>query len=64
MAFEPEFLEQTVIQLNRRDTALLSRVTPLVDKAFGSLCYDWDLSRYSRNYCVRTLTESIIETER
>ena len=43
---------------------LLSRVTPLVDKAFGSLCYDWDLSRYSRNYCVRTLTESIIETER
>lgn len=42
---------------------LLGRATPLVDKAFGSLCYDWELSRYSRDYCLKTLSESIAETE-
>ena len=35
-----------------------------VDKAFGSLCYDFALSRYSRDYCVKTLEQSILETER
>lgn len=42
---------------------LLGRLTPMVDKAFGSLCYDRDLSRYPREYCLKTLSESIAETE-
>lgn len=37
--------------------------TALVDKAFGSLCYDQDLSRYRQGYCVKNLEESILETE-
>ena len=43
---------------------LLRFVSPAVDKAFGSLCYDFALSRYSRDYCVKTLEQSILETER
>ena len=42
---------------------LLSCVTGLVNKAFGSLCYDMALSRYSQPYCIKTLKESIEETE-
>ncbi len=42
---------------------LLSCVTGMVDKAFGSLYYDASLSRYSRDYCVKDLQESILETE-
>ena len=42
---------------------LLSRVTPMVDKAFGSLCYDRQISGYPQNYCVTTLEESVIATE-
>ena len=42
---------------------LLRHMTPMVDKAFGSLCYDWELSRYSRDYCVKSLAQSIQETE-
>lgn len=42
---------------------LLRHATPLVDKAFGSLCYDMELSRYSADYCVKSLSESISETE-
>ena len=42
---------------------LLRPVTGIVDKAFGSLCYDYELSRYSRDYCVKNLQESILETE-
>ena len=43
---------------------LLRRVTGIVDKAFGSLCYDFELSRYSKDYCVKDFQESILETER
>lgn len=43
---------------------LLRYVTPKVDKAFGSLCYDFEISRYSRDYCVKSLNESIQEIER
>lgn len=43
---------------------LLRFVSPAVDKAFGSLCYDFALSRYSRDYCVKTLEQSILETEK
>ena len=43
---------------------LLRPFTGIVDKAFGSLCYDFELSEYSKNYCVKTLEESILETER
>ena len=43
---------------------LLRFFSPAVDKAFGSLCYDFALSRYSRDYCVKTLEQSILETER
>ncbi len=42
---------------------LLRPVTGMVDKAFGSLCYDFELSRYKEDYCVKNLQESIQETE-
>lgn len=42
---------------------LLRHVSGAVDKAFGSLCYDFELSRYPKKYCVKTLEESIMETE-
>lgn len=42
---------------------LTSRMTGLVNKAFGSLCYDHEMSRYKEEYCVRNLVESIKETE-
>lgn len=42
---------------------LLSHVTGLVNKAFGSLYYDQALSTYKQPYCLKTLKESIEETE-
>lgn len=42
---------------------LLSLVSALPDKAFGSLCYDFALSAYPRNYCLKDLAESVSETE-
>lgn len=42
---------------------LLRHGTGLVDKAFGNWCYDWALSRYEQDYCVKNLAESIRETE-
>lgn len=42
---------------------ILSRFTGMVDKAFGSLCYDFELSQYHRDYCLKNLQESILETE-
>ena len=42
---------------------LLASVTGIVDKAFGSLCYDFQLSSYPKDYCVKDLQESILETE-
>lgn len=42
---------------------LMSHATGLVDKAFGSLCYDWELSRYKQDYCVKNLEESVRATE-
>ncbi len=43
---------------------LLRPVTGIVDKAFGSLCYDFALSAYEKDYCVKTFQESILETEK
>lgn len=43
---------------------LLRSVTGIVDKAFGSLCYDYALSAYEKDYCVKTFQESILETEK
>lgn len=43
---------------------LLRPFTGIVDKAFGSLCYDFEVSQYPKDYCVKTLEESILETER
>lgn len=43
---------------------LLRPATGMVDKAFGSLCYDFTLSAYPRDYCVKDFGESIQETER
>lgn len=43
---------------------LLRRVTPMVDKAFGSLCYDRQLSAYPGNYCVKSFEQSVLETEK
>lgn len=42
---------------------LLSHVTGLVDKAFGSMCYDQTLSDYQEDYRRYTLEESIKLTE-
>lgn len=42
---------------------LLRPMTGMVDKAFGSLCYDFRLSSYTKDYCVKTLEESVMETE-
>lgn len=42
---------------------LMSHATGLVDKAFGSMCYDWELSRYKLDYCVKNLEESVRATE-
>ena len=42
---------------------LLRPMTGMVDKAFGSLCYDRGLSDYPQNYCVKSFDESIAETE-
>ena len=42
---------------------LLSHATGLVNKAFGSLYYDQALSSYKQPYCLKTLKESIEETE-
>ena len=43
---------------------LLRPFTSMVDKAFGSLCYDREISEYSRPYCVKNLQESVLETEK
>lgn len=42
---------------------LLAHVTPLVNKAFGSLTYSPELSGYPTNYRLYTLKDSIRETE-
>lgn len=42
---------------------ILSHATGLVNKAFGSLCYDQELSRYREDYRRYTLAESIELTE-
>ena len=42
---------------------LLSHVTPLAGKAFGSLCYDKSLSHYPQNYNIVRFEQSIAETE-
>lgn len=41
----------------------LSRITPLVNKAFGSFRYDQALSQYPQEYRLYTLEESVRETE-
>lgn len=41
----------------------LRYVTDLADKAFGSLCYDRALGAYPKNYCIKNLQESVMETE-
>jgi len=43
---------------------LLSHFTGLVNKAFGSLSYDMELSQYKTDYRRKTLSESIKETEK
>lgn len=42
---------------------VLSHVTGLVNKAFGSLTYEKELSQYKTSYCRKSLAESIKETE-
>ena len=43
---------------------LLSCFTGLVNKAFGSLCYEMELSTYKADYRIKNLKESIEETEK
>ncbi len=42
---------------------LLSPFTGLVNKAFGSLCYDQRMSAYKEDYRIKDLRQSIMETE-
>jgi len=42
---------------------LLRPFTGIVDKAFGSLCYDRSLSDYPESYCRKDLTQAVMETE-
>ena len=42
---------------------ILSLFSGLVNKAFGSLCYDQEMSRYKQDYCVMNLADSIQKTE-
>ena len=42
---------------------IMSKLTGLVNKAFGSLSYDKELSRYSVDYQKFSVAESIKETE-
>lgn len=42
---------------------LLGLGTELAGKAFGSWCYDFALSNYEKDYCIKTFDESILETE-
>lgn len=42
---------------------ILSHVTGLVNKAFGSLCYDMTLSEYPQEYRSYNLAESILKAE-
>lgn len=41
----------------------LGMATSLVDKAFGSLTYDWSISAYKENYRIVDFEKSIMETE-
>ena len=43
--------------------SLLRHITPAVDKAFGSLCYDPALSQYSKDYCLWDFPASVWESE-
>lgn len=43
---------------------LLRPFTDMVDKAFGSLCYDRELSGYREDYCIWDLQASVLETEK
>ena len=43
---------------------IMSRLTGLVNKAFGSLCYDMELSTYKNEYRLASLEKSIVSTER
>ncbi|MBQ7329963.1 MAG: NAD-dependent epimerase/dehydratase family protein [Oscillospiraceae bacterium] len=43
---------------------LMSHLTGLVNKAFGSLCYAKELSEYKMDYRVKSLKDSIEETEK
>jgi len=41
----------------------MSHITGLVNKAFGNLSYDMELSEYKEDYCIYSLEESIKLTE-
>lgn len=43
---------------------LMSHLTGLVNKAFGSLCYEMELSAYKTDYRKKSLKDSIEETEK
>ena len=43
---------------------LMSCFTGLVNKAFGSLCYEMELSEYKADYRIKNLKDSIEETEK
>lgn len=44
--------------------AIMGRVLGIVNKAFGNLCYDKELSKYTVDYQVKTLRDSIKATEK
>jgi UDP-glucose 4-epimerase len=42
---------------------LTSFFTGLVNKAFGNMCYDLNMSEYRNNYHIYDLKQSVIKTE-
>ena len=71
--FNTTQLAKTIAQVNGKNLLLIpgvgwllklmSRVTGLVNKAFGSMSYEESMSEYTENYRLYTLQESVVLTE-
>lgn len=71
--FNTTQLAKTIAQVNGKNLLLIpgvgwllklmSRVTGLVNKAFGSMSYEESMSEYTENYRLYTLRESVVLTE-
>lgn len=68
------YMVKSIAKANEKKLILLKGVRPLffvfrkftkyIDKAFGNLYYDMELSEYKEEYCIYNLEDSIKETEK